>query len=107
MPARINAGLNQADRFMNRLFSGLTPHTIEVATESGRAMSRVIEASDKGLPALSAKMEVNVVSPEEQAKFAEAAQPAVRALIEEQYGAEGTAMLDSLLSSIEEEKAAY
>ncbi len=36
-------------------------------------------------PALAAKMEVNVVTPEEQAKFAEAAQPAVRALIEETF----------------------
>jgi tripartite ATP-independent transporter DctP family solute receptor len=79
----------------------------EVATESGRSMSRVIEASEKGLPALAAKMEVNVVPPAEQAKFAAAAQPAVRALIEEQYGAEGIAMLDALLGSIEEEKAAY
>ena len=72
----------------------------EVATEAGRAMSRVIEASEKGLPALAAKMEVNVVPPAEQAKFAEAAQPAVRALIEKQYGAEGIAMLDSMLASI-------
>lgn len=79
----------------------------DVATESGRAMSRVIEASDKGLPLLAEKMEVNVVPPAEQAKFAEAAQPAVRALIEEQYGAEGIEMLDALLASIEEEKAAY
>ncbi len=79
----------------------------EVATESGRAMSRVIEASEKGLPLLAEKMEVNVVPPAEQAKFAEAAQPAVRALIEEQYGAEGIEMLDALLASIEEEKAAY
>ena len=75
----------------------------EVATEAGRSMSRVIEASDRGLPALAEKMEVNVVSPEEQARFAEAAQPAVRALIEEQYGEPGIAMLDSLLSSIEEQ----
>ncbi|TCP44319.1 DctP family TRAP transporter solute-binding subunit [Rhodovulum marinum] len=79
----------------------------EVATESGRAMSRVIEASDRGLPALAAKMEVNVVPPAEQAKFAEAAQPAVRALIEDQYGAEGIEMLDALLASIEEEKGAF
>ncbi|NDR57729.1 TRAP transporter substrate-binding protein [Aliiruegeria sabulilitoris] len=79
----------------------------EVATESGRAMSRVIEASEKGLPLLAEKMEVNVVPPAEQAKFAEVAQPAVRALIEEQYGAEGIGMLDALLTSIEEEKAAY
>ena len=78
-----------------------------VATDAGRAMSRVIEASDKGLPALAAGMEVNVVTPEEQAKFAEAAQPAVRALIEEQYGAEGTTMLDAMLSSIDEEKTDF
>jgi tripartite ATP-independent transporter DctP family solute receptor len=79
----------------------------EVATESGRAMSRVIEASDSGLPALAAKMEVNVVSTAEQAKFAEMAQPAVRALIEAQYGAEGIDMLDALLSSIEDAKTAF
>jgi len=75
----------------------------EVASEAGRSMSRVIEASDKGLPALAAKMEVNVVPPAEQAKFAEAAQPAVRKLIEEQYGAPGVEMLDSLLKSIADE----
>ncbi|MGF1658159.1 MAG: DctP family TRAP transporter solute-binding subunit [Rubrimonas sp.] len=79
----------------------------EVATESGRAMSRIIEASENGLPKLAEKMEVNVVPPLEQAKFAEAAQPAVRALIEAQYGAAGLEMLDALLSSIEVEKGAF
>ncbi|MEO0820455.1 MAG: DctP family TRAP transporter solute-binding subunit [Pseudomonadota bacterium] len=79
----------------------------EVATEAGRSVSRVIEASDSGLPALAAKMEVNVVPAAEQAKFAAAAQPAVRALIEEQYGAPGIEMLDALLASIEEEKGAF
>ncbi|MDF2234214.1 DctP family TRAP transporter solute-binding subunit [Albimonas sp. CAU 1670] len=95
-------------------FDGLSPEhqylinwASEVATEAGRSMSRVIEASEKGLPALAAKMEVNVVPPAEQAKFAEAAQPAVRKLIEEQYGAEGLAMLDSLLASVEEENGAF
>lgn len=100
---------------MNKAFyEGLSPEhkylvnwAAEVASESGRAMSRVIEASERGLPALAAKMEVNVVSAEEQAKFAEAAQPAVRALIEKQYGAEGLEMLDALLASVETEKAAY
>jgi tripartite ATP-independent transporter DctP family solute receptor len=76
----------------------------DVATDAGRSMSRVIEASEKGLPALQGKLDVNVVTPEEQAKFAEAAQPAVRALIEESYGAEGTEMLESMLSSIEAAK---
>ena len=79
----------------------------EVATETGRAMSRVIEASDSGLPALAAKMEVNVVPPAEQAKFAEVAQPVVRALIEDKYGDEGKDMLEALLTSIEEEKAKF
>jgi len=91
-------------------YEGLSPEhktlvnwASEVATEAGRSMSRVIEASEKGLPALAAKMEVNVVPPAEQAKFAEAAQPAVRKLIADQYGAPGTEMLDALLSSIKEE----
>ncbi|SFH97572.1 DctP family TRAP transporter solute-binding subunit [Albimonas pacifica] len=100
---------------MNRaFFDGLSPEhqylvnwASEVATEAGRSMSRVIEASEKGLPALAAKMEVNVVPPEEQARFAEAAQPAVRALIEAQYGEAGIAMLDSLLASVEEENGAF
>lgn len=79
----------------------------DVATEAGRSMSRIIEASDNGLPALSAKMEVNVVPPAEMARFAEQAQPAVRDLIEKNYGKEGTDMLEALLASIEEEKARF
>ncbi|WP_424966517.1 MULTISPECIES: DctP family TRAP transporter solute-binding subunit [unclassified Dinoroseobacter] len=79
----------------------------EVATEAGRSMNRVIEASETGLPALAENMEVNVVSGEELAKFAEAAQPAVRALIEEQYGAEGIAMLETMLDSVAAAKAEF
>ncbi|MFK8083788.1 MAG: DctP family TRAP transporter solute-binding subunit [Granulosicoccus sp.] len=79
----------------------------DVATEAGRSMSRVIEASDRGLPALAAKMKVNVVPPSEMAKFAAEAQPAVRELIAEKYGAEGTEMLEALLASIEEEQARF
>ncbi len=73
----------------------------EVATEAGRGVSRVIEASENGLPALSKKMEVNVVPPAQLKEFAAAAQPAVRKLIDEKLGSEGTAMLDSMLSAIE------
>ena len=76
----------------------------EVATEAGRGVSRVIEASEKGLPALSDGMEVNVVSPEELEKFAAAAQPAVRKLIDEKLGSEGTEMLDAMLSAIDAAK---
>jgi TRAP-type C4-dicarboxylate transport system substrate-binding protein len=73
----------------------------EVATEAGRGVSRVIEASESGLPKLAENMEVNVVSPDELAKFAASAQPEVRKLIEENLGAEGIEMLDAMLSAIE------
>ena len=74
----------------------------EVATAAGRGTSRIIEASDSGLPKLAKKMEVNAIAPAELAKFAAAAQPAVRKLIEEKYGAEGTEMLNAMLASIKE-----
>lgn len=73
----------------------------EVATEAGRGVSRVIEASERGLPKLAQKMEVNVVTPEEQKKFAAAAQPAVRKLIEENLGEEGIDMLNAMLDAID------
>ncbi|MYM56916.1 DctP family TRAP transporter solute-binding subunit [Thalassovita mangrovi] len=100
MNADFMASLSEEDQY-------LVNWAADVATDAGRSMSRVIEASDKGLPALAAKMDVNVVTAEEQAKFAAAAQPAVRALIEEKYGAEGTAMLDAMLASITEENANF
>jgi len=100
MNADFFAGLSPEDQYLISWAS-------DVATDAGRSMSRVIEASDKGLPALAAKMEINAVAPEELAKFAEASQPAVRALIAEKYGDEGSAMLDAMLGSIEEEKTDF
>ena len=72
----------------------------EVASEAGRGVSRVIEASEKGLPKLGKKMEINAVSPAELVKFAAVAQPAVRKLIDEKLGAEGTDMLNAMLDAI-------
>ncbi len=95
------------DEFFNSLspeHQEIVSWASEVATDAGRGMSRVIEASDAGLPFLMKEMEVNVISPEEQAKFAAAAQPAVRTLIEERYGAEGTDMLEALMASIDASK---
>nr|WP_272212288.1 DctP family TRAP transporter solute-binding subunit [Marinicella sp. W31]MDC2878201.1 DctP family TRAP transporter solute-binding subunit [Marinicella sp. W31] len=95
-------------------FDGLSPENqyliswaADVATDAGRSMSRVIEASEKGLPTLSETMEVNVVAPEELGKFAEASQPAVRALIAESYGDEGVAMLDLMLETADEANSSY
>jgi tripartite ATP-independent transporter DctP family solute receptor len=101
--------------FMNRdFYDGLSAEhrsiidwASEVATEAGRSMSRIIEASENGMPLLAQEMEVNVVTPAEQAKFAAAAQPAVRKLIEEKYGAKGIEMLDAMMASVDEEKARF
>lgn len=76
----------------------------EVATEAGRGVSRVIEASERGLPLLAKKMKVNAVAPAELEKFAARAQPAVRKLIEERLGAEAVDMLNTMLEAIEKAK---
>ena len=96
--------------FVNKKFyDGLTADekkvvdsAAEVAVEAGRGISRIIEASsEKGLPKLGKKMTVNAVPPAEMKKFAAVAQPAVRKVIEEQLGAEGTAMLNAMLAEID------
>lgn len=78
----------------------------KVAVESGRAMSRIIEASEQGLPKLADSMEVNTITAEQREAFAAMAQPAVRQVIEDKYGEEGIALLEAMLASIEEARAA-
>ena len=73
-----------------------------VAVDAGRGISRIIEASDKGLPHLAKKMKVNAVPAAELAKFAAASQPAVRKLIEQKFGAEGIDMLEAMRKAIGE-----
>jgi len=96
--------------FVNaKFYDSLTPEerkvvdqAAETAVEAGRGISRIIEAStEKGIPKLAKKMKVNTVSPAEIKKFAASSQPAVRKIIEEQLGAEGTAMLNAMLADIE------
>ncbi|MEZ5644619.1 MAG: DctP family TRAP transporter solute-binding subunit [Burkholderiaceae bacterium] len=96
--------------FINKKFyDGLTPQekkvvdgAAEVATNAGRGISRIVEASaEKGLPKLGKKMTINSLPPEELKKFAAVAQPAVRKVIEEQLGADGTAMLNAMLAEID------
>jgi tripartite ATP-independent transporter DctP family solute receptor len=95
--------------FMNQdFYDGLTPEERNVvdwaaraATDAGRGISRIIEASDQGLPKLAEGMEVNALSAEERERFAEAAQPAVRDIIADRLGDEGVEMLDAMLAAIE------
>ncbi|TDE36729.1 DctP family TRAP transporter solute-binding subunit [Antarcticimicrobium sediminis] len=100
MNADFFASLSPEDQY-------LVSWAADVATDAGRSMSRVLEASDKGLPALMETMEVNVVSSEEIAKFAAAAQPAVRELIEQSYGEEGMTLLNAMMESIAAENAKF
>ncbi len=94
--------------FMNKgFYDGLTPeeqyvinYAARAAVDSGRGISRMIEASDRGLPQLAKKMTVNSVSAAELKKFADASQPAVKQLIADKFGAEGTDMLNAMLAAI-------
>lgn len=72
------------------------------AIVAGRGLSRIIEASDRGLPALAAKMEVYTPTPEEKKAFRELAQPAVKAYIAKTFGAEGDDMLAAFLAAVDE-----
>ncbi len=74
------------------------------AIVAGRGMGRAIEASDRGLTALSKTMKVNALTPEEKAKFKEKALPAVKKLIIEKFGDEGKDMLNAFLEAIEAAK---
>ncbi len=98
--------------FINaKFYNGLTPEerrvvdqAAETAVGAGRGISRIIEAStEKGLPKLGKKMQVNTIPAAEIQKFAAASQPAVRKIIEEQLGAEGVAMLNAMVAEIKKD----
>jgi TRAP-type transport system periplasmic protein len=93
-----------SDRFWDSL-DETEQKVVESAARSaivaGRGISRIIEASDRGLPHLAANMEVHSLTPDEMNAFREAAQPAVMDIISEKYGAEGEEMLAAFLEAIE------
>ncbi|WP_148254152.1 TRAP transporter substrate-binding protein [Aidingimonas lacisalsi] len=74
----------------------------DIAVDAGRSMSRIIEASDEGLPQLAENMEVNTLSDDARQAFQDAAQPAVRDVIEDRYGEKGTELLNAMMAAIEE-----
>ncbi len=76
-------------------------YAARAAVVSGRGISRIIEASSRGLPHLAKKMEVNSVSAAELKRFASVSQPAVKNLIEKKFGAKGVDMLKAMEASIQ------
>lgn len=81
---------------------GVVQYAARSAIVAGRGMARAIEASDRGLPSLEKTMEVYSPTPEEKEAFRVAAQPVVKQVIAEKYGAEGEALMNAFLDAIEQ-----
>ena len=75
-------------------------YAAQSAIVAGRGMGRVIEASDRGLEALSQTMTVNTLTADEKEVFRQAAVPAVKTLIVEKFGPEGEALLNDFLDAV-------
>jgi TRAP-type C4-dicarboxylate transport system substrate-binding protein len=78
----------------------------DAAVIAGRGIDRLVTATDKGLPALAAKMEVYTPTPEELAKFREIAIPAAKKFFAQTLGQEGAQWVEKYLKAVEQvEKA--
>jgi TRAP-type transport system periplasmic protein len=94
---------------MNKQFyDGLSPQEKMVLNDAvksgivaGRGVGRAIEASDKGLAALSKEMQVNSLTADQRAKFRDLTMPEVKKIIVEKYGPEGEAMMKAFLEAVE------
>jgi len=76
-------------------------YAAQSAIVAGRGMGRIIEASDRGLAALSKELQVNTLTAAEKDEFRRVATPAVKKLIVEKFGAEGEELLNEFLSAVE------
>ncbi len=94
--------------FNKQTFDGMTAQEKEVVKAAARSaivacrgINRIIEASDRGLPALAQKMQVYTPTKAELAKFRQLAQPAVKAQIAKSYGKEGEALMAEFLAAVD------
>ena len=78
----------------------MVDYAAKAAVVAGRGISRIIEASERGLPYLSSKLEVNSIPASEMKRFASVSQPAVKKLISEKFGKDGVSMLEAMQKSI-------
>lgn len=92
-----------------KFFDSLTPaeqlvvrNAAKSAIVANRGISRIIEASAKGLPTLAKTMTVTTLTPKEKAAFRDATQPAVKAYIGETFGKEGETMLGALQDAVDQ-----
>jgi len=95
---------------MNRAFfdglsareQGVIRYAARSAIVAGRGISRIIEASARGLPALAKSMQVYALPAAEKAKFRAAALPAVKDYIKQAFGSEGESMMNAYIAAIAE-----
>jgi TRAP-type transport system periplasmic protein len=72
------------------------------AITAGRGISRIIEASERGLPALAKDLEVYSLPASEKAKFQAAALPVIKEVIKKNLGAEGEDMMNAYIAAIKD-----
>ena len=122
VPIIVNSNFAEVQKYLtltNHLFSPYTflmsgafwdslsdgeKRIVRYASEScvvaSRGISRIIEASDRGLPALQEKMEIMALTQEARDQFKALAQPAVIAHLENMLGEDGKALLEAFQSSV-------
>jgi tripartite ATP-independent transporter DctP family solute receptor len=91
-----------------KFYTGLSSDQKKVVDEAartailaGRGLSRIIDASAKGLPTLAAKMKVYVPNAAEMKKFRDAAIPAARAFMKDKYKADGDKWVNQFFAAID------
>ena len=78
----------------------------EAAVVAGRGVDRLVTATEKGLPALAAAMEVYTPTPAELEQFRAIAIPAAKKFFAQSLGQEGTQWVEKYLNAVEEVKKA-
>jgi len=94
MNPKFYAGLSEEQR-------RVVDDAARTAILAGRGLSRIIDATDKGLPTLADKMQVYVPNASEMKQFREAAIPAAREFMSAQYKKDGEAWVDKFFAAID------
>ncbi len=91
-----------------KFYNGLSPDLRKVIDDAsrtailaGRGLSRIIDSSEKGLPALTGKMKVYVPTTAEMKQFRDLAMPAARDFMVSQYKKEGEALVDKFFAAVD------
>lgn len=93
-----------SDSFWNSLTADeqrVVNYAAKSCVTASRGISRIIEASDRGLAGLKDKIEVTALTAEDRRAFKDAAQPAVLAHVEAELGAEGVALLSQFQAAVD------